>query len=179
MIKGNITKSVHGMYTVSIFDGQQRMFKVNNIKSLQEAQDVLRTEKASAQGLLGALGVDEDYKRSYPEFEGRIISWRNKNFRNGRIQKVLVAGVDYDIGVTFVNPKNSKDYFTCYNGPASPERKKNPKSMISIDRYNKAFKYIIDTLKNDRVYDVQEVHDAYGHTPSFFGGYLSPCAFGA
>jgi hypothetical protein len=176
MIKGNITRSCYGIYTVSIFINGKRVVKVNDIYSLPTAQQIIEEEKKKLQEKEKTpvtTDDNQDYKRSYPEFEGKILKWKNKNYRGGKVCTVVVAGFDYDIGISLVNPKDPKDLFSCYHGEFSPDRKIS--KHISLDLYDKAFREIVKIVENNEMYDVQRVRKAMGRNKDGNGG--MSCAF--
>lgn len=95
----------------------------------------------------------EDYKRSYPEFEGSIIDWYDPMTPDAGIVKVKVALMDYHIGFTLVAPDDNDDLFACYNGPDSPLRKYQA-GHIPLNWYDEDFRYLLSILQGNVMFDV-------------------------
>lgn len=107
---------------------------------------------------------EEDFKRSYPELEGKIVNWRSHNYREGEIFKVKVVGLDYWIGMTLVDPNDPNDYYHCLNGPSSPQNKQYT-GTLELDSwydkmYNKIFQEYIKMIKNGLV-DCEVIANLY------------------
>lgn len=177
MIKGNITHTRKG-YTVSVFKDGERVYKSGPYMDYDWASSIMKSAKKE---IARTLSVDtkpvkerEEWKRSYPELEGKIIFWKNKNYDN-RHHRVKVAGIDYDIGISLVNPSDPTDHYSCYHGPESPVRK-NGHDAMSLEQYDKAFQYIIGVIQRGELYDVQKVRQSFNYTGTFGGSGLV-CAF--
>lgn len=114
-------------------------------------------------------------KKSYPQFSNRIIEWKNEGWNEGKICLVRVVAVDYNIGATLVNVDDPKDFFTCLNGPLSPEGRHDLEDPIKLDRYDKGFEYLLSVLRSNGVYDVQAKNKLTGAIGWGFG--MNSCAF--
>jgi len=110
-------------------------------------------------------------KKSFPHLEGTILQWQHKNAKNGKIVYVKIAACDYDIGFTLVNAEDPKDNFTCVNGPLSP----NKKSFRGYERYDKTFQYLLDCVRNKKIYNIQEKNEIIKFNPN--QGSMASCAF--
>lgn len=133
MMRKNITKSA-GKYTASLFIDDERVLKVNNLETLEDAHEILRN------------GINERYMRSFPELEGKVITWKQ-----GKTQyKGRIVGCDYWIGITIVNDDNPNMYLTCFYGPLSA----NGKAIIKkygeerYSRFPERFAIMVEAIKS-------------------------------
>jgi len=110
-------------------------------------------------------------KKSYPQYEGTILQWKNKNLAKGKIFYVKVALMDYNIGATLVDAEDKKEKYTCYNGPQSP----NISARRSGEYYDINFQYLLDCIRKKKMFDVQEVMELTGEKG--LSGNMAACAF--
>lgn len=75
--------------------------------------------------------------------EGRTIFWR----QNSRMEIGIVAGCDYDIGISIVNRDNKEDQLSCLPGPSAPG-----KMFLSEEHYDQIFEFMIEQIESE-VYD--------------------------
>jgi len=114
-------------------------------------------------------------KKSFPTYSGKIIQWKHEEFEDGKIYDVMIVAADYDIGYTLVNPNDHSDKFTCINGPLSPH------GLLfgDITLYDKKFQYLLDCVRNNKIYTINELIDIVGkgnHTLTGGNGVMM-CAF--
>jgi len=111
-------------------------------------------------------------KKSFPQHEGTILQYKYSRRKKGKIFYVKVAGMDYNIGYTLVDADDPTDIRTCFNGPLSP----NIDDRDSKDEYDIAFGYLLECLREKKIYDVDYRRNLQGMF--FSGGSMSSCAFG-
>jgi len=103
--------------------------------------------------------------------------WQNSRYsKRNEIQFVMIGGMDYDIGYTLLNPLNPNEFFTCINGPLSP----NKKGFRNIEKHDIDFKYLLDCIRNNRIYNVDERKELYAENEINIGisnGKMAACAF--
>lgn len=172
-MRGIITKN-KGVYTVTIKSNGETVFKQNNINTILAAQLILKGNKVS----LDAIGTDAieatpeaSYKRSYPELEGKVISWSNRE----STYKGRVIGCDYWIGITIVDAYDKKHYLTCISGPNSPRAKEIlSRKPRFFDNYDEKFLFYIASIEEGEYSTRLNPHSNNA------GGYLSAsnCSFG-
>lgn len=166
MLHGNITSSING-YTVSIFKNLERVFKDQYFQTLSEARRVLAAEK---------MRISGNFRRSYPELEGKKLRWKHSLYLDGDIQEARVAGCDYDIGITLTMADDLTDNLACYHGPSSVYRKSGKDSM-SIENYEKIFIYFLTVMENNIIFDVDFVKLITDRTGKKTRNGMHPCAF--
>lgn len=108
-------------------------------------------------------------QKDYPELEGEPVKFTNTEMKyDGK-----VVGCSYDIGITIVNAKDSKDYLVCINGPSSPNE------GYEKEPYDKVFYTTIDMIKKGLV-EAQILELIYNpcFVPGFFN-YMDECPWGA
>ena len=121
-------------------------------------------------------------KKSFPKYEGKIIEWSNPGYNDGEIVQVKIAGCDYHIGYTLINPNDSDDFYTCMNGPCSPQAKEKSDKWDDAQqkRYDKQFEYLLNCIRNNKVYDVGEMYKFEGRSQGMRfgdGPTASSCSF--
>ncbi len=62
----------------------------------------------------------------------------------------IVAGCEYDIGITLVRKSDKNSYILCYQGPSSPKRKDHNKENLVM--YKEIFNKTVEQIKNGIVY---------------------------
>ena len=113
-------------------------------------------------------------KKSFPHLEGRIIMWKHSGKNSGKIHYVKIAGCDYDIGYSLVNPEDPTDMFTCVNGPLSP----NKRAFHGIEEHDIKFQYLLDVVRNNKIYVVDDREDILKQNGIVHGtGKMAACAF--
>lgn len=85
-------------------------------------------------------------ERDYSELEGRKVKFE---LREGRIFQALVAGCDYDLGITLVSAENKHHYLYCLLGPLAPHRKKY--NIKPSEQYPAKFYSMIRMIKKGKV----------------------------
>ncbi|MCK9369220.1 hypothetical protein M0R04_04715 [Candidatus Dojkabacteria bacterium] len=116
-------------------------------------------------------------KKSHPKLEGRIITFKNDNWKNGKIHFGRVIGCDYDIGITIVDIEDTDTKLCCLNGPASLHGKyKFINYLESMLTYDKSFEYILGVIRSNGLYDTQERRQRAGE-PSNGYGEQNTCSF--
>jgi len=112
-------------------------------------------------------------KKSFPTYTGKILRWRNPHYQSYKTFTVKIAMVDYDIGYTLVDINDPKYNFTCVNGPLSPYGL----SSKNIAEYDKKFQYLLDCVRNNKIYDVHELHKNIGYKEDPINLRMASCAF--
>ena len=92
--------------------------------------------------------------KSYEHLEGKIIDWRSPLYKEGKIFKVKVAGIDPDIGITLVNAEDPEDFFTCVNGPMSPQSR--GKSASAFANWEEEFNQRLEAIEAG-LYDMEKL----------------------
>jgi hypothetical protein len=110
-------------------------------------------------------------KKSYPQYEGTILQWKNNYLKKGKIFYVKVALMDYNIGATLISAEDQNQKYTCYNGPQSP----NISSRRSGEYYDTSFQYLLDCIRKKKMFDVQEIMELTGEKG--FACKMAACAF--
>lgn len=116
-------------------------------------------------------------KRDHKKFTGRVITWVSSCVDRRKPYQVRVVGVNYHIGVTFVNVDDPNDFFTCINGPLTPEGKDKLKIPGKLKQYEKEFQYVLDTLRSGAVYDVDIKKKVTGYR-GIASGIMASCPYG-
>ena len=104
--------------------------------------------------------------KSYEHLEGKIIDWRSPLYKGGKIFKVKVAGIDPDIGITLVNAEDPEDFFTCVNGPMSPQGKALPPHLYMV--WEEKFARRAEAIEAG-LYDVEDLYTADGRSLDYDG----------
>lgn len=107
----------------------------------------------------------KEIERNYEELEKRTILYYNGNygFENGSFFKIgLVAGCDYDIGVTIINKYNKDEYLCCLLGPSAPNLSEYLKLNFPYDIYNELFAFRILAI-NEGALDFEIENRLYQH----------------
>ncbi len=92
--------------------------------------------------------------------------------------EVKAVGIDFDIGITIVNAKDSKEYVLCILGPLAPQNKdKKEKYFLG---YQKVFDFTIEQIKNGaliRETFIEMTNKATKRIPGYEPS-IESCAFG-
>lgn len=80
-------------------------------------------------------------KIDYPELEKQKVK---VNWGNGKIKTGIVAGCNYDIGITIVNKYDSNDFLLCLNGICR-------KGQTRTLHYKPVFYALISQIKKGQV----------------------------
>lgn len=120
-------------------------------------------------------------KKSYPQFEGRIIKWVHPEDEN-TTHYARVAGCDYHIGVTLVEDANPNHRLSCFNGPSSADGMRKMEDVENyLEKYDVNFKYFLDVMRSNGVYNVQERKENLkkaGYQVPSPSGRMASCSFG-
>jgi hypothetical protein len=117
-------------------------------------------------------------KKSYPQFEGRLIKWINSNFNEGKPIYGRVVGADYHIGVTIVNDSNPDQYLTCSNGPGSVQGKVKIENVDRyMEKYDIGFQFFLNVMRSNGVYNVDEKKDTLDVKGFSQSGKMSTCSY--
>ena len=84
--------------------------------------------------------------KSYEKLIGNIIDWSNPNWEASKVFKVVVANIDFDLGISLVNPDDPKDTFTCLHGPSSPIYQKTRDTAESPLPWEERFKLAVEMI---------------------------------
>ena len=169
-LRGIITKSTNGQYTVTIKCGTETLYKRNNINYLEDAQWTLKTQKEQL------INSDvPEYIRSFPELEGKLVRFSTE--RNDYTGKVI--GCDYHIGITIIDVDDKNQYLTCIRGPLSVQGKKIMKERpLKYNTYPALFAEAVKAIQSG-VYVADRVKILSGSPKAGTGAGPSACAFGA
>ena len=84
--------------------------------------------------------------KSYEKLIGNIINWSNPRWEDNKAFKVVVANIDFDLGISLVNPDDPKDTFTCLHGPSSPLHHEMRDTIQSPLPWEERFKLAIEMI---------------------------------
>jgi len=112
-------------------------------------------------------------KKAFPTYTGKILKWRNPHYKSHETFTLKIAMVDYNIGYTLVDINDPTDNFTCVNGPLSPHGI----SSKNIEEYDKKFQYLLDCVRNNKIYDVEELYKIIDHQEKPGWHIMNFCAF--
>lgn len=110
---------------------------------------ITNVDFSAVEGAVMANALDFEY------LEGKEVEY---NYIDGETTTAIVAGCDYDIGITLVEKGNPKNYLFCTPGPCSP----NGLDQYPIDgfeSYDEEFFNMVEQLKVGKVSPPDAVKD--------------------
>lgn len=86
-------------------------------------------------------------KKDYPELEGKVVRYLSDEYDLTGV----VAGCNYDIGISLKNVEDGEDYLMCVLGPSSPQVKDWGDVEFPEEDYAVSFISIIKMLEKGTV----------------------------